>query len=91
MERKTIIFTQDTASTDRIWQLGNVENLVGIFCEVSFPNSLEQVALDSLHHTPKSIGEELKKMPPNVPVYLHLKPNFQDILINEIAGLVKVG
>ena len=27
-------------------------------------------------------------MPPNVPVYLgHLKPNFQDILINEIAGL----
>ena len=85
---KTLIFTQDTGPTEEIWKLGNVENLKAIFCEVSFPNALEQVAIDSLHHTPKSMALEITKMPPNVPVYLgHLKPNYQDILVNEIAGL----
>ena len=85
---KTLIFTQDTGPTEEIWKIGNKENLVGIFCEVSFPNTLDQVAIDSLHHTPKSIGLELIKMPAKVPIYLgHLKPNYQDILVNEIAGL----
>ncbi len=87
-KEKTIIFTQDTGPTEEIWKAGNVDGLVGIFCEVSFPNSLEKVAIDSLHHTPKSIGEEVKKMPSKVPIYLgHLKPNYQEILVNEIAGL----
>jgi ribonuclease BN (tRNA processing enzyme) len=85
---KSLIFTQDTGPTEEIWKAGNRTDLVGIFSEVSFPNSLEQVAIDSLHHTPKSIGVEIKKMPPNVPIYLgHLKPNYQDKLVNEIAGL----
>jgi cAMP phosphodiesterase len=85
---KTLIFTQDTGPTDEIWKVGDVKSLVGIFSEVSFPNVLNQVAVDSLHHTPESIGKEVKKMPGKVPIYLgHLKPNYQDILVNEIAGL----
>lgn len=85
---KSLIFTQDTGPTEEIWKLGDVDSLVGIFCEVSFPNVLKQVAIDSLHHTPESINEELKKMPKDVPIYLgHLKPNYQDILVNEIAVL----
>lgn len=85
---KTLIFTQDTGPTEEIWKVGNKSSLVGIFSEISFPNILEQVAIDSLHHTPKSIGEEVKKMPKKVPIYLgHLKPNYQDILVNEIAVL----
>ena len=85
---KSLIFTQDTGPTDQIWHEAKKHNIVGIFCEVSFPNALEQVAIDSLHHTPKSIGLEIVKMPKDVPIYLgHLKPNYQDILVNEIAGL----
>ncbi len=85
---KALIFTQDTGPTDEIWKKGNTEGLVGIFCEVSFPNSLKQVANDSLHHTPQTIEKEIKKMPRNVPIYLgHLKPNYIDILVKEIAGL----
>lgn len=85
---KTLIFTQDTGPTEEIWKIGNKSNIVGIFCEISFPNILAQVAIDSLHHTPNSIGEEIKKMPKAVPIYLgHLKPNYQDILVNEIAVL----
>ena len=85
---KSVIFTQDTGPTEEIWKSAKDKNIVGIFCEVSFPNALEQVAIDSLHHTPKSIGLEVAKMPKDAPIYLgHLKPNYQDILVNEIAGL----
>lgn len=86
---KSIIFTQDTAPTERIWEVGKkLDNLVAIFCEVSFPNHLQGVADLSDHHTPQTIKEELKKMPEKVPVYLaHLKPNYQEQLIQEITDL----
>lgn len=85
----TLVFTQDTKSTDRIWELAKqYKNLKGIFCEVSFPNELQNVADLSDHHTPNTMKEELKKMPDKVPVYLgHLKPNYQEQLIQEITEL----
>lgn len=86
---KSIVFTQDTGPTDRIWDLAKkAKNLKAIFTEVSFPNALEKVAIDSFHHTPKTINEEIKKMPEDVPVFLgHLKPNFQQQLIQEVDEL----
>ena len=88
-ENSSVVFTQDTGPTDRIWELAHKKNnLKGIFTEVSFPNSLTQVAVDSRHHTPASIKEEIKKMPKDVPIFLgHLKPNFQTQLYQEIASL----
>jgi cAMP phosphodiesterase len=84
-----ILFTQDTKATDRIWELGKkVKNLKAIFTEVSFPNKLQTVADLSDHHTPATLKEELKKMPKDIPVYLgHLKPNYQEELIQEITDL----
>jgi ribonuclease BN (tRNA processing enzyme) len=84
-----ILFTQDTKATDRIWEVGKkYKNLKGIFTEVSFPNFLQKVADLSDHHTPNTMKEELKKMPGEVPVYLgHLKPNYQEQLIQEITDL----
>lgn len=84
-----IVFTLDTRATDRIWELAHKKkNLKAIFTEVSFPNKLQVVADISDHHTPSTILEELKKMPPNIPVYLgHLKPNYQEELIQEITAL----
>jgi ribonuclease BN (tRNA processing enzyme) len=84
-----ILFTQDTASTDRIWEVGKkYKNLKAIFTEVSFPNHLQNVADLSYHHSPSSMKKELQKMPPIVPVYLgHLKPNYQEQLIQEITDL----
>ncbi len=84
-----VVFTQDTGPTERIWELAKTKkNLKAIFTEVSFPNKLEQVAKDSFHHTPSSIAEEIKKMPAEVPIFLgHLKPNYQDILFQEIDAL----
>ena len=84
-----IVFTQDTGPTDRIWQLAkNFSNLKAIFTEVSFPNKLEKVAIDSQHHTPNTMEEEIKKMPADVPIFLgHIKPNYQTLLYQEIEKL----
>jgi cAMP phosphodiesterase len=84
-----IVFTQDTGSTDKIWEHAlKLQNLKAIFTEVSFPNALAKVATDSQHHTPATMREEIKKMPKNVPIFLgHLKPNFQHQLFAEIEEL----
>ncbi len=91
IERKNtaVVFTQDTGPTDKIWEYAQkYKNLKAIFTEVSFPNALQKVADDSLHHTPQSMKEEIKKMPKDIPIFLgHLKPNFQSTLFKEIEEI----
>ena len=73
VERKNtaVVFTQDTGPTDRIWEIANqTKNLKAIFTEVSFPNSLMKVAIDSQHHTPSTMKDEIKKMPKDIPIFL---------------------
>ncbi len=85
----TVLFTVDTAATDRIWELARgIKNLKAIFTEVSFPNALKGVAKSSDHHTPMSMQAELNKMPPNIPVVLtHLKPNYRAVILKELSEL----
>jgi ribonuclease BN (tRNA processing enzyme) len=84
-----VLFTQDTGPTERIWELAKkYPHLKAIFTEVSFPNHLEKVALDSKHHTPSTLANEVRKMPEHVPIFLgHLKPNFQTQLYQEVEAL----
>jgi ribonuclease BN (tRNA processing enzyme) len=84
-----VLFTLDTSSTDRIWQIAHkYKNLRAIFTEVSFPNSLQKVAEISYHHCTKTIAKELRKMPNDVPVYLgHLKPTYHSEIIKEVKAL----
>lgn len=84
-----VLFTMDTAATEEIWKAAkDIKNLKAIFTEVSFPNSLHQIALASDHHTPKSLQEELAKMPKDIPIILtHLKPNFRDNILKELSAL----
>lgn len=84
-----VLFTLDTKATDRIWEVAKTyKNLKAIFTEVSFPNKLQNVADISDHHSPATIKKEILKMPANVPIYLgHLKPNYQEDLIQEVTDL----
>jgi cAMP phosphodiesterase len=84
-----VLFTIDTAATERIWEVAKgCKNLKAIFTEVSFPNSMRKVAIASDHHTPFSLSQELKKMPAEIPVILtHLKPSFQEVIMNELSEL----
>lgn len=88
-KNSSIVFTQDTGPTDRIWELAkSVKNLKAIFTEISFPNSMAKVAEDSFHHTPASLMAEISKMPADIPIFVgHLKPNFQAQLFQEIDDL----
>lgn len=84
-----VIFTQDTGPTDEIWEKAKkFKNIKAIFTEVSFPNSLHGLAMESKHHSPQSIKNEIDKMPADVPIFLgHLKPNYSDEIFKEIAEI----
>ncbi len=84
-----VLFTLDTGPTERIWEVGKkFKNLKAIFTEVSFPNSLAKVAELSDHHTPESIEQEILKMPPKIPIILtHLKPNYQNKILEEMKEI----
>jgi ribonuclease BN (tRNA processing enzyme) len=84
-----VLFTVDTAATERIWEIAReMKNLKAIFTEVSFPNSLKNIAVASDHHTPLSLKAEIQKMPPTIPIILtHLKPNFRDEIFKELKQL----
>lgn len=86
---KAVLFTVDTAATDRIWEVARgMKNLKAIFTEVSFPNSLKNIAVASDHHTPLSLKAEIQKMPPSIPIILtHLKPNFREVIFKELEQL----
>jgi cAMP phosphodiesterase len=90
-DNKQFIYTADTGSTDRIWEVANAQpNLKGIIVDCSFPNAYEKLAKTSGHLTPNSMAEELSKFKRlgNVPVYLyHMKPETLDVLTSEVGEL----
>ncbi len=85
----TVLLTLDTGPTEKIWEFAHqYKKLKAIFTEVSFPNSLGKVAILSDHHTPKSLEEELAKVPQGIPIILtHLKPNYREEILKEIKHL----
>jgi len=88
---KQFIYTADTGSTDRIWEVANAQsNLKGIVVDCSFPNAYEDLAEMSGHLTPNGMARELAKFEQlgKVPVYLyHMKPETLDVLTAEVSAL----
>jgi cAMP phosphodiesterase len=86
-----IAYSGDTGPTDRLWKvLNTVENLKALLMEVSFPNREQKVAKLSGHHTPQTLGPELKKFKnaKDLPTLLyHIKPVFQAEVERECAKL----
>ena len=84
-------YTSDTGPTKRFWKILNqVQNLKALFCEISFPNALQQLADISGHFTPASLANELKKWDAygKVPLCLyHLKPTSETKTREEIEQL----
>ena len=86
-----VIYTADTGSTDRIWEVANAQpNLKAIIMDCSFPNALQHLADISGHLTPNGVLEELQKFNAvgRVPVYLyHMKPETLNIMTAEVEAL----
>ena len=84
------IYSGDTHLTEEIWQVAaHTSNLQGIFIEVSFPDAMMDIAIQSKHLTPKLLAQEYKKIgKPDLPVFVyHMKPTVRAQIIEEIAAL----
>jgi len=84
-------YSGDTGPTDRLWTvLNETPNLKALLMEVSFPNSEQRLATLSGHHTPQTLGPDMKKYksPKDLPTLLyHIKPVFQAAVERECAAL----
>ena len=84
------IYSGDTHLTEEIWQVAaRIHNLKGVFIEVSFPNSMMDIAIQSKHLTPTLLAQEFRKIgKPDLPLYVyHMKPTVREAILQEIAQL----
>jgi cAMP phosphodiesterase len=84
------IYSGDTHHTEEIWKVAaQTPNLKGIFIEVSFPDSMMDIAVQSKHLTPKLLAQEYRKIgKPDLPLFVyHMKPTVRDRIIQEISQL----
>jgi len=86
-------YSGDTGPTDRLWEvLRETKGLKALLMEVSFPNAEARLARVSGHHTPETLGRDLKKLgaalAKELPALLyHIKPSFQRTVERECARL----
>ena len=88
-ERAAVIMTSDTSHTEEIWSFANqLQNLMAVFVDVSYPNELEDLAEESKHLTPQGLDLELCKLVRSVPVFaVHLKPQHHDSVVRQLQVL----
>jgi ribonuclease BN (tRNA processing enzyme) len=90
----TLAYSGDTGPTERLWEvLNGTKDLKALLMEVSFPNHLRALARASAHHTPETLGREMRKLERSkeLPVLLyHIKPSFQGMVERECARLTRL-
>ncbi len=86
---RTLFFTGDTGPTDRTWEMLHGRRLNVLIIEVSFPNSMKEMALITGHLTSELMSIELKKIsPPPERIYItHPKPQLLPKIKKDLAGL----
>jgi cAMP phosphodiesterase len=90
--RGTLAVSGDTGPTDRLWKAVNgARNLKALLVEVSFPNSMQELADVSMHLTPRALESELGKLSRDgFPIFLyHLKPGYMDAIRRDLEPLVR--
>ena len=86
---KRIIYTGDTGPTERIWQACDEHTLDAVIIEVSFPNRMTDLALETGHLTPDLLAKEVLKMK-NLPLRFfisHSKPSYMEEIYEELARI----
>lgn len=83
----SILFSGDTFKNQNLWNLINKDkNIKAVIVDVSFPNKLSQIAIDSKHLTPHFLKEDMALLKrDDIKVYInHLKPFYKDEIIKEL-------
>ena len=88
-DTSAFLWSSDTGPTDRLWEVANrSSNLKAVCVDVSFDDSLQEIADASGHLTPSGLASELTKLEQDVPVMIHhLKPACIGAIQEQIAAL----
>ena len=83
----TLLYSGDTGPTEEIWQYAN--GIDALIVEVSFPNSMESLALLTKHLTSSLLKVELDKIKilPKRIFITHPKPQYFDVIRTEVEAL----
>ena len=76
--KRNFFYTGDTGPTRRTWQKLKNQKIHCLIIDVSFPNNMEDMAIESGHLTPHLLEEELLQIKP-LPEYVcitHCKPQY---------------
>jgi ribonuclease BN (tRNA processing enzyme) len=84
-----IAISGDTGPTEEIWRRANaLPNLKAVFLEVAYPNAMANRATKAKHHTPRSFGEEIRKLRLPVPLFAyHIKARYREQVVKELHEL----
>lgn len=87
---RVLLYTGDTGPTDEIWE--TADKLTAVIVEVSFPNSMEELARKTGHLTARLLAGELDKIRnfPERVFITHPKPQYIDQIRKE-TGEIKKG
>ncbi len=88
---KTLVYTGDTGPTEEIWKYCSGADV--LIVEVSFPDSMKELAQLTKHLTASMLVEELAKIDvlPNRILITHPKPQYYDLIHKEVAALAIAG
>lgn len=86
---RTLLYTGDTGPTQKIWASSDRAHVMII--EVSFPNSMEELAIKTGHLTPALLGIEIDKMKhrPEKILITHIKPHYMAKIEKELRETKK--
>lgn len=86
---RTLLYTGDTGPTKQIWaSSGHIHVLI---IEVSFPNSMGELAIKTGHLTPELLGLEIEAMKhlPEKILITHIKPQYMARILKELQDIRK--
>lgn len=84
-----VVYTGDTGPTEKLWKRMSHHNVRALIVEVSFPNSMNDLAVKTGHLTPSLLEEELRKMiklPEKIYVS-HIKLKHKKVIERELERL----
>ena len=81
-----VAFTSDTCRTDDIWAAASQRpTLRAVFVDCSFPNEMEELAIQSGHLTPSLVAAEAAKLTrPATIICVHIKPANRDMVLEQL-------
>ena len=85
---KAVVYTGDTGPTADLWEeASKLDHIELILAEVSFPDSMTDLAISSDHLTPGLLEKELKKLDrPSAPIFaFHLKPWYRQEIDRDLS------